>query len=355
MCARATPAEATDGPAASVPSSADGPAASVPSSADGPAASVPSSADGPAASVPSSADGPAASVPSSADESRPSPAAYVSLGVAAVLLGVATAVGVWLFNQAFGLVHRVVFDRIADALAPLGRWTLSRSSRPAASSSRLIVRFMRPEPLGALPHVIDGVVEHDGRLNGHNAAVAIGGAAAGIGFGMPLGADTPSAMIGGHLASIVAIRLALADGVRPGARRGRRRGRDLVDVPGAAGRGGVRVRGGPGRLRRDRVRRPDAHRGRRGGLRHLRARRDARDLPDPAAGHPLGRDPAPLPRARGPGGARRDRLRRPSCSGRSPSGHESRCRRWAGWSSRVRSSGSSRSGCPRSWARGRRR
>ena len=71
----------------------------------------------------------------------------------------------------------------------------------------LILRFMRTEPLGALPHVIDGVVEHEGRLNGHNAFVAISSAAAGIGFGMPLGADTPSAMIGGHLASAVTTRL----------------------------------------------------------------------------------------------------------------------------------------------------
>ena len=113
----------------------------------------------------------------------------------------------WLFNQAFGLVHRVVFDGVGDALAPLGAWTLIPVVATAGVVVALIVRFMRPEPLGALPHVIDGVVEHEGRLNGHNAAVAIGGAAAGIGFGMPLGADTPSAMIGAHLASSVATRL----------------------------------------------------------------------------------------------------------------------------------------------------
>ena len=137
----------------------------------------------------------------------PSRTAYVGLGVAAVLLGVATAVGVWLFNEAFGLVHRVVLDGAADALAPLGAWTLIPIVAAAGVVVALIVRFMRPEPLGALPHVIDGVVEHEGRLNGHNAAVAISGAAAGIGFGMPLGADTPSAMIGAHLASSVATRL----------------------------------------------------------------------------------------------------------------------------------------------------
>ena len=139
--------------------------------------------------------------------SDPSRSAYVGLGAAAVLLGVATAVGVWLFNQAFGLVHRVVFDGAADALAPLGGWTLIPVVAAAGIVVGLIVRFMRAEPLGALPHVIDGVVEHEGRLNGHNAVVAVGGAAAGIGFGMPLGADTPSAMIGGHLASAVATRL----------------------------------------------------------------------------------------------------------------------------------------------------
>ena len=153
------------------------------------------------------------SIPRGTDAANPSIApgpsrtAYVGLGVAAVVLGVATAVGVWLFNQAFGLVHRVVFDGVADALAPLGAWTLIPIVAAAGVVVAVIVRFMRPEPLGALPHVIDGVVEHEGRLNGHNAAVAIGGAAAGIGFGMPLGADTPSAMIGAHLASSVATRL----------------------------------------------------------------------------------------------------------------------------------------------------
>ena len=88
---------------------------------------------------------------------RPSSTAYVGLGIAAAVLGVATAVGVWLFNQAFGLVHRVVFDGIGDALAPLGAWTLIPIVAAAGIVVALIVRFMRPEPLGALPHVIDGV------------------------------------------------------------------------------------------------------------------------------------------------------------------------------------------------------
>jgi CIC family chloride channel protein len=142
-----------------------------------------------------------------ADVSRPSRGASVSLGVAASLLGAATAVGVWLFNQAFGLVHRAVFDGIAPALPPLGAWTLIPILAAGGIAVALIVRFVRPEPLAAVPHIIDSVFERDGRLNDRNAAVTIGGAAVGIGSGMPLGADTPSAMIGGHLGSIAAIRL----------------------------------------------------------------------------------------------------------------------------------------------------
>ncbi len=138
---------------------------------------------------------------------RPTRGAYVALGLAAVVLGAATAVGVWLFNQAFGLIHDVVFDRIGAAIAPLGAWTLVPLIALAGVVVWLVVRFTRPEAFGALPHIIDGVFERDGRLNGHNAGVAISGGAVGIGFGLPLGADTPSAMIGGHLASSAAVRL----------------------------------------------------------------------------------------------------------------------------------------------------
>ena len=130
--------------------------------------------------------------------------AFIGLGIAAAALGAATAVGVFLFNKAFGLVHQGVFDGVGAAIAPLGAWTLVPLVAAGGIVVAVIVRFMRPEPLGAVPHIIDGVLEHDGRLNNPNAVVTVAGAAAGIGFGMPLGADTPSAMIGGHLGSVAA-------------------------------------------------------------------------------------------------------------------------------------------------------
>jgi CIC family chloride channel protein len=52
-----------------------------------------------------------------------------------------------------------------------------------------------------MAHVIDGVAEQGGRLNVHNGVTYIIASALGLGVGAPVGADTPSAMIGGHLAS----------------------------------------------------------------------------------------------------------------------------------------------------------
>jgi chloride channel protein, CIC family len=149
----------------------------------------------------------AAGTVSGEHEPAPSRAAYLGLGLGAAVLGAVTAVGVWLFNQAFDLIHRVVFDGVADAVAPLGGWTLIPILGAGGVVVWLIVRLIRPEPLGAVPHIIDGILERDGQLNDRNAAVTVAGSAVGIGFGMPLGADTPSAMIGGHLGSIAAIRL----------------------------------------------------------------------------------------------------------------------------------------------------
>ncbi len=66
----------------------------------------------------------------------------------------------------------------------------------------LIMKFgSKPDKLAAMAHVIDGVTEHGGRLNVRNGFVYVIASAVGIGVGAPVGADTPSAMIGGHLAS----------------------------------------------------------------------------------------------------------------------------------------------------------
>ena len=132
---------------------------------------------------------------------------HLGLWAVALALGSVTAIGVWLFNQAIDAVGSIVSDVLVPALGPLGAWSIVPILALAGVLVAAIVRFMRPERLAAMGHIIDGVAEHEGRLDQRNAAVTVAGAAVGLGMGMPVGADTPSAMIGGHLGSWVALRL----------------------------------------------------------------------------------------------------------------------------------------------------
>ena len=132
---------------------------------------------------------------------------HLGLWAAALVLGSVTAIGVRLFNLAIDAVGSIVSDVLVPALGPLGAWSIVPILALAGVLVAGIVRFLKPEKLAAMGHIIDGVAEHDGRLDQRNAAVTVAGAAVGLGMGMPVGADTPSAMIGGHLGSWVGLRL----------------------------------------------------------------------------------------------------------------------------------------------------
>jgi len=137
-----------------------------------------------------------------ADPDRVSWTAYLGLGLAAAVLGVVTSIGVWLFNQAFNAIHNLTFNTIGGALQPIGAWTIALIPAVGGILVALIMKFgTKPDKLAAMAHIIDGVTEHGGRLNVHNGVTFIIASALGIGVGAPVGADTPSAMIGGHLAS----------------------------------------------------------------------------------------------------------------------------------------------------------
>ncbi len=132
---------------------------------------------------------------------------HLGLWVAALAMGSVTAVGVWLFNKAIDAVGSIVSDVLEPALGPLGAWSIVPILALAGVLVAAIVRFLKPGRLAAMGHIIDGVAEREGRLDQRNAVVTVAGAAVGLGMGMPVGADTPSAMIGGHVGSWIALRL----------------------------------------------------------------------------------------------------------------------------------------------------
>jgi CIC family chloride channel protein len=167
-------------------------------------------------SSPQAANGPrtASTQPQDAHTSRAETAtearwlAHCTLWVAAAVLGAVTSLGVWLFLQGFALIDRLTLGTFGALPPPVG-W-LATALIPAVGG--LLVglgmrALSRPARLAAMAHVIDGVAAGAGRLDLRNGAAFVVNALIGIGFGAPVGADTPAALIGGHLGSWLAQRL----------------------------------------------------------------------------------------------------------------------------------------------------
>ena len=193
--------------------------------------------------------------------------AYLGLGLAAAILGIFTSIGVWLFNQAFNAIHNLTFNTIGGALQPIGAWTIALIPAVGGILVALIMKFgTKPDKLAAMAHIIDGVTEHGGRLNIHNGVTFIIASALGIGVGAPVGADTPSAMIGAASGFMVRAALPPARVVHSRVGRGRRGRGHFGHLLRAVRRHLLRVRDRAGRLWRRDLRRADVDRD--GDVRH---------------------------------------------------------------------------------------
>lgn len=129
------------------------------------------------------------------------------LSLAAALLGLITAGGVWLFNHVIAVVRTLSADVHAA-----GVWTVPLIFVSGGIAIALITHFFgRRDELAAMAHIIDRVAEGSGRLNKRNGLAFVVASALGIGIGAPVGADTPSAMIGAHLAAWVGDRFRQPD------------------------------------------------------------------------------------------------------------------------------------------------
>ncbi len=137
---------------------------------------------------------------------------FFSLCVAAAVVGLVTAAGVHLFNLGFGFINQMTMGTFGSMPAPAG--AIATIFIPALGGIfvALMMRFFsKPDRLVGMPHVIEGVAEQSGKLNYRNGIVYILASMVGIGFGAPVGADTPSAMIGGHFGTWLAQKLRWPD------------------------------------------------------------------------------------------------------------------------------------------------
>jgi CIC family chloride channel protein len=140
------------------------------------------------------------------------PSDSVVLGGAALLVGLTSGVGVWLFKQLIELAHWAAFEQLSGRLLPIGAWTV------------LLLPVVGGLLVGLLAHFFIGEERHHG-VAGIMEAVALAGgrlryrripaksvaSAISIGFGAAVGPEDPSVQIGGNLGSMFGQWLRLSD------------------------------------------------------------------------------------------------------------------------------------------------
>jgi CIC family chloride channel protein len=135
-----------------------------------------------------------------------------SLGLIAILVGLGSGVGVWLFKGLIDLVHELFYTK-ATALIPLIE---SRGMFLLPISGGLVVGLMLHFFIGEERHhgvagIIEAVALAGGRLRYRRMPMKAIAAAISIGSGASVGPEDPSVQIGANLGSLAGQRLCLSD------------------------------------------------------------------------------------------------------------------------------------------------
>src|SRR5438046_3149187 len=84
------------------------------------------------------------------------PSEAVLQGGAAVIVGVGTGLGVWLFKRMIDVAHGAAFDVLGHSLSPLGAWTIALVPVIGGLLVGLIVQFFIAEERH---HGVAGIME----------------------------------------------------------------------------------------------------------------------------------------------------------------------------------------------------
>ncbi len=134
------------------------------------------------------------------------------LGGAAVLVGLTSGMGIWLFKRLIDLAQWIAFDELETSLGRLGTWTI------------MLVPVLGGVLVGLIKHWFIGEERHHGVAGIMEAVALVGGrlrykrvpakaiaAALSIGSGASVGPEDPSVQIGANLGSMFGQWLNLAD------------------------------------------------------------------------------------------------------------------------------------------------
>lgn len=143
---------------------------------------------------------------------RLQPGESPQLIVAAVLVGLGGAAGVWLFKRLIDVVHAAAFGELGNALAPLGPWTVALIPAAGGLVVGLIARYLIGEERHhGVAGIMEAVALAGGRLRYRRIPAKALAAALSIGVGASVGPEDPSVQIGANAGSMLGQWLHLSD------------------------------------------------------------------------------------------------------------------------------------------------
>lgn len=140
------------------------------------------------------------------------PSESVVMGVAALLVGLSSGFGIWLFKQLIEWAQWLMFDVVGGYLAPLGAWSVALLPVFGGLIVGAVVHFM----IGVERHhgvagIIESVALAGGRLRYWRIPAKAVASAVSIGSGASVGPEDPSVQIGSNLGSMLGQWFRLSD------------------------------------------------------------------------------------------------------------------------------------------------
>jgi len=140
------------------------------------------------------------------------PSESVVLGALALVVGITSAGGVWLFKWLIDFVHQLAFEKIASGMNPFGGWTIM----VLPIFGGLMVGFLLHFFIGEERHhgvagIMEAVALSGGRLRYKRIPAKAVAAAISIGSGASVGPEDPSVQIGANLGSMFGQWMRLSD------------------------------------------------------------------------------------------------------------------------------------------------
>jgi CIC family chloride channel protein len=134
------------------------------------------------------------------------------LGGTAIVVGVLTGAGVWLFKWLINLIHTLMFGQLGGLIAPLGGWTVLMIPVLGGLVVGLLAHFLiKEDKFHGTAGVMEAVALAGGRLRYERTPIKALASAVSIGAGASLGPEDPSVQIGASLGSMFGQLLHLSD------------------------------------------------------------------------------------------------------------------------------------------------